>query len=119
MKGLKFTTVDDYFKEIPAIALERMNTIRQELKKIAPLAEEVISYNMPTLKYKGVLLHYAAYEKHIGFYAIPSTHKHFEKELSGYKQGKGSVQFPHDRPLPMDLMKRMVAYRYQEKIGGN
>ncbi|WP_318345578.1 iron chaperone [Flagellimonas baculiformis] len=116
MKGKKFTSVDDYFKEVPKVALERMNTIRQELKAVAPLASEVISYNMPALKLKGVLVYYAAYEKHIGFYAIPNTHEHFAKELTGYKQGKGSVQFPHDRPLPMELIKRMTAHRYQQQL---
>lgn len=119
MKGKKFTTMDDYFKEIPTVAVERMKTIRQELKEVAPLAEEAISYNMPALKYKGALVYYAAYEKHIGFYAIPNTHEHFAKELSGYKQGKGSVQFPHDRPLPIDLIKRMTAHRYQQKLKDN
>ncbi|MDC6385829.1 DUF1801 domain-containing protein [Flagellimonas taeanensis] len=119
MKGRKFTTVDDYFKEIPKAALERMATIRKELKTVAPLASEAISYNMPALKYKGVLVYYAAYEKHIGFYAIPNTHEHFAKELAGYKQGKGSVQFPHDRPLPMELIKRMMAYRYQQQLEAN
>lgn len=119
MKGRKFTSVDDYFKEIPQVALERMDTIRKDLKTVAPLASEMISYNMPALKYKSVLVYYAAYENHIGFYAIPNTHEHFAKELNGYKQGKGSVQFPYDRPLPIELIKRMTAHRYQQQLDEN
>ena len=115
METKKFKTVEEYFGSVPPVALERMNALRKEIKETAPLAEEVISYNMPALKYKGVLVYYAAYDKHIGFYAVPHTHKAFEKELSEYRTGKGSVQFPHDRPLPMDLVKRMVKFRYEEK----
>ncbi|MER3374954.1 MAG: DUF1801 domain-containing protein [Allomuricauda sp.] len=115
MEKVKFETVDAYFQSVPQHALERMNAIREALKEVAPLAQEVISYNMPSLKYHGILVYYAAYEKHIGFYAIPSTHKRFSQELSTYKTGKGSVQFPHDQPLPLDLIKRMAAHRYKEK----
>ena len=115
MDKVKYKAVDAYFQNVPPHALERMNTIRQALKTNAPLAQEVISYNMPALKYHGILVYYAAYEKHIGFYAIPSAHKAFSKELSNYKTGKGSVQFPNDQPLPLDLIKRMTAYRYKEK----
>ncbi len=116
MDNIKLKTFDEYFKTIPPRALERMNTIRENIKKVAPLAEEVISYNMPALKYKGILVYYAAYAKHIGFYAVPTTHKAFEKELSEYKTGKGSVQFPHDKPLPLELIKRMTKHRYEEKL---
>ena len=115
MDKIKFKTVDAYFQQVPQHAMERMTIIREALKKAAPLAEEVISYNMPALKYKGILMYYAAYEKHIGFYAVPSTHAEFSKELSNYKSGKGSVQFPHDQPLPLDLIERMAAFRYKEK----
>jgi len=117
METKKFKTVEEYFKEVPTQARERMERIREELAKAAPLAEEVISYNMPALKYKGVLVYYAAFEKHIGLYAIPHVHALFREELSPYKQGKGSVQFPHDRPLPLDLIIRMAAYRYSEQLG--
>lgn len=117
MENKKFKTVDEYFMEIPPQARQRMELIREELTKVAPLAEEVISYNMPALKYNGVLVYYAAYEKHIGLYAIPHTHALFKEELSPYRQGKGSVRFPHDRPLPLDLIKRMAAYRYGEQSG--
>jgi len=116
MEKTKFGTVDEYFKKVPSQALERMGTIRKEIKEMAPLAQEVISYNMPALKYKGILIYYAAYAKHIGFYAVPTTHKAFEKELSEYKTGKGSVQFPHNKPLPLKLIKRMTKYRYEEKL---
>ena len=116
MEKTKFRTVDEYFEKVPIQALERMNAIRKEIKETVPLAQEVISYNMPALKYKGILIYYAAYEKHIGFYAVPTTHKVFEKEFSGYKTGKGSVQFPHNMPLPLELIKRMTKYRYEERL---
>ncbi|MFD2099002.1 iron chaperone [Flagellimonas iocasae] len=116
MDKKKFKTVDEYFQNIPRHTLERMEIIRKALKETASLAEEVISYNMPALKYHGILMYYAAYEKHIGFYAVPSTHETFKEELSNYKAGKGSVQFPNDEPLPLDLIKRMAAYRYKEKL---
>ncbi len=117
MENRKFKTVKEYFDEVPPQSRERMVRIREELAKVAPLAEEVISYNMPALNYKGIVVYYAAYEKHIGFYAIPHAHTLFKEELSPYKQGKGSVQFPHDRPLPLDLIKRMTAFRYNEQLG--
>lgn len=116
MENSKYTTVDEYFKTIPPQALERMIIIRKEIKKAAPLAEEVISYNMPALKYKGILVYYAGYAKHIGFYAVPTTHSAFEKELAEYKTGKGSVQFPHNKPLPLALILWMTKYRYEEKL---
>ena len=116
MESTKFKTVDEYFAAAPTEAIDRLKKIRKEIKKVAPLAEEVISYNMPALKYGKVLIYYAGYKKHIGFYAIPTAHKAFENELSAFKSGKGSVQFPNDRPLPLDLIKRMTKYRYEENL---
>ncbi|MEW2921713.1 DUF1801 domain-containing protein [Muricauda sp. ANG21] len=116
MDKKKFKTVDAYFQSVPKHALVRMEIIRKALKEVAPLAEEIISYNMPALRYHGILMYYAEYEKHIGFYAVPSTHKNFSQELSSYKTGKGSVQFPHDKDLPLELIKHMAAFRYQEKL---
>lgn len=118
MKAKKYTSVEEYFGDIPPQARERMDQIREALKKAAPLAEETISYNLPTLKYKGILLHYAAHPNHIGFYALPQAHADFREELAAYKQGKGSVQFPHDRPLPLKLIERMAAHRYKEQLQG-
>jgi uncharacterized protein YdhG (YjbR/CyaY superfamily) len=95
------------------ILLEQM---RQTIKKAAPEAEEVISYNMPAFKYHGMLVYFAAYKKHIGFYATPTGHSEFKEELSIYKQGKGSVQFPLTQPLPLDLITKIVAFRVKQNL---
>ena len=90
--------------------------MRQTIQKTAPEAEEVISYNMPAFKYHGMLVYFAAYKNHIGFYATPTGHSEFKDELSAYKQGKGSVQFPLSKPLPLDLISRIVAFRVKENL---
>ena len=117
MEKKKYKTVDAYFKDVPPQALDRMKEIREAVKGAAPLATEVISYNMPALKYNNsILVYYAAYANHIGFYAIPTTHTAFAKALATYKTGKGSVQFPHDAPLPLDLIAAMTQFRYAQKL---
>ena len=88
--------------------------MRKTIKAAAPKAEELISYQMPAYKYKGVLVYFAAFEKHIGFYATPTGHAAFKKELSAYKTGKGSVQFPLTEPMPLDLVKKIVQFRVKE-----
>ena len=91
--------------------------MRQTIRKAAPSAVEAISYQMPTFKLNGKnLVHFAAFKNHIGFYPIPSGITAFKKELSVYTQGKGSVQFPLDKPLPYDLVKRIVMYRVKETL---
>ena len=91
--------------------------VRQIILKEAPDAVESISYGMPAYKTFGKpLVYFAGYAKHIGLYATPSGHAAFEAELASYKQGKGSVQFPHNQPLPEDLIRRIVAFRTQENI---
>lgn len=85
-------------------------------KKAAPEADEVISYNMPAFKYYGILVYFAAYKNHIGFYATPTGHLEFEKELSVYKQGKGSVQFPLNQPFPLDLIFRIAQFKMKENF---
>ena len=114
MSTPKFKTVDGYFKTIPQESKERMNAIRSAIKTSAPQAEEVISYNMPALKYKDVLVAYAFFKNHIGFYPTPSAMSRFEKELTAYKRAKGSVQFPNDKPLPIELIKQMTEFRHKE-----
>jgi uncharacterized protein YdhG (YjbR/CyaY superfamily) len=92
--------------------------MRQTIKEAAPDAEEVISYKMPAFKYHGMLVYFAAYKKHIGFYALPTGHSEFKEELSVYKQGKGSVQFPLNQALPLDLITKMVKFRVLENLKG-
>jgi uncharacterized protein YdhG (YjbR/CyaY superfamily) len=111
-----FKDIDEYIAtQIPEVQtlLEQM---RETIKKAAPEAEEVISYNMPAFKYHKMLVYFAAYKNHIGFYATPTGHSEFEKELSVYKQGKGSVQFPLTQPLPLDLITRIVKFRVKENL---
>lgn len=111
-----FKDIDEYIAiQIPEVQI-LLEQMRQTIKKAAPEAEEVISYNMPAFKYHGMLVYFAAYKNHIGFYATPTGHSEFEKELSVYKQGKGSVQFPLAQVLPLDLISRIVQFRVKENL---
>ncbi|MFH6602530.1 iron chaperone [Maribacter algicola] len=115
MKGkIIHTHVDEYIASFPEDVRQVLKDIRATIRKSAPDAEETISYGMPAFKYHGMLVYFAAYEKHIGFYATPSGHKKFEKELSKYKQGKGSVQFPLNAPIPLGLISEIVKFRANE-----
>jgi uncharacterized protein YdhG (YjbR/CyaY superfamily) len=95
---------------------EKLEKVRQTIRETAPEAEEAISYQMPTFKLNGNLVHFAGYEHHIGFYPIPTGMEAFKDELSQYKTGKGSVQFPLDQPLPLDLIRRIVEFRVKENL---
>ncbi|WP_269225473.1 iron chaperone [Flavobacterium eburneipallidum] len=111
-----FQNIDEYISiQTPEVQI-LLEQMRQTIQKAAPEAEEVISYKMPAFKYHGMLVYFAAYKKHIGFYATPTGHSEFEKELSVYKQGKGSVQFPLSQPLPLDLIARIVKFRIDENL---
>lgn len=114
-----FKNIDEYIAiQTPEIKI-LLEQMRQTIKKAAPEAEEVISYNMPAFKYHGMLVYFAAYKNHIGFYATPTGHSEFKEELSIYKQGKGSVQFPLNQPLPLDLISRIVKFRVKENLKKN
>ena len=105
-------TVDEYIAQFDSEMQRRLQTLRLLIRTQAPQASESISYGMPAYKLGGKpLVYFAGYPSHIGFYATPNGHEAFAKELAEYKQGKGSVQFPNDRPLPVDLIKRIAAYR--------
>ena len=113
-----FKDFDDYFsRQTPEVQI-LLEQIRQTIKKAAPEAEEVISYNMPAFKYQGMLVYFAAYKNHIGFYATPTGHSEFAAELSAYKQGKSSIQFPLNKPLPLDLITKIVKFRVKENLKG-
>jgi uncharacterized protein YdhG (YjbR/CyaY superfamily) len=112
--------VEEYLQQFEGVCRDRLSQVRQIILKEAPDAVESISYGMPAYKTFGKpLVYVAGYAKHIGLYARPSGHVAFEEELASYKQGKGSVQFPHNQPLPEDLIRRIVAYRTQENIDRN
>jgi uncharacterized protein YdhG (YjbR/CyaY superfamily) len=108
-------SVDEYIAGFPGEIQTRLKLIRQTIKKHAPESVESILYGMPAYKtFKKPLVYYAAFAKHIGFYATPTGHDKFEKELATYKRGKGSVQFPHNKTLPIDLIEEMVKFRVNE-----
>jgi len=109
-----FKTIDEYIKTFPKDIQKILEQVRQTIKEAAPDAEEAISYQIPTFKLNGNLVHFAAFKNHIGFYPAPSGQKAFEKDLSVYKSGKGSVQFPIDKPMPLSLIKKIVKYRVNE-----
>jgi len=112
--------VEEYLHQFEGVCRDRLSQVRQIILKEAPDAVESISYGMPAYKTFGKpLVYFAGYAKHIGLYATPSGHAAFEAELASYKQGKGSVQFPHNQPLPEDLIRRIVAFRTQENIDRN
>ncbi|MGV3696707.1 iron chaperone [Flavobacterium sp.] len=110
-----FSTVDQYIGTFPAEVQAILEKVRATIVKAAPEALESISYQMPAYKLYGrPLVYFAAFKNHIGFYALPSGHAEFEEALSGYKKGSGSVQFPLDKEIPYDLIKKIVAFRVKE-----
>lgn len=112
-----FLTVEEYINTFPENIREILEKIRGVILKAAPNAEESISYSMPAYKLnKKPLVYFAAFKNHIGLYATPSGHSHFSEELSHYKQGKGSVQFPLDQPIPYELIEKIVLYRSEENL---
>jgi uncharacterized protein YdhG (YjbR/CyaY superfamily) len=118
MKGVAFMTeyksIDDYIAAFDPEVQDILIKIRNLIKELAPEATEKISYQMPTFYLNGNLVHFAAYQKHIGFYPTPSGIEAFQEELSKYKGAKGSVQFPLNQPIPYDLIRRIVLYRLEE-----
>jgi uncharacterized protein YdhG (YjbR/CyaY superfamily) len=113
----QFKTMDEYIGTFPEDVQRILNELRQTIKDAAPDAQETINYQIPTFTLNGNLVHFAAFEKHIGFYPAPSGMEAFKKELSAYKGAKGSVQFPIDEPLPLALIRRIVEYRVKENLG--
>ncbi len=106
--------VDRYIAGFPAHSQSYLMMLRTIIKNSAPAAVEVISYNMPAYKLNGILFYFAAFTKHIGFYPVSSAIRAFKEELTAYKIGKGSIQFPLDKPLPVDLISRIVEFRVNE-----
>ncbi len=112
----KYTTVAAYLQDIPEQTTERIDELQAAIKAAVPKAEEVISYNMPAYKLNGkVLVYFAAYAKHVGFYPTASPMVVFADELSKYKTSKGAIQFPLDKKIPAALVKKIVKYRIAEE----
>lgn len=110
------STMDQYILGFPPDVQKRLTQMRKAIQGAAPLATETISYQIPTFQLNGNLVHFAAFEHHIGFYPGPAGIASFEDELAVYKHAKGSVQFPLDAPLPLALVKKIVAFRVAQNL---
>ncbi len=111
-----YETFGEYINCFPEAVQVKLKLVREIIKNNAPTASESISYGMPAYKIgQKPLVYFAGYAKHIGFYATPTGHAQFKDELGKYKQGKGSVQFPLDQPIPYELIARIVQFRVEEK----
>jgi uncharacterized protein YdhG (YjbR/CyaY superfamily) len=109
-------TVDEYIAAFPENVKSILQELRQVIRSAAPEAQEVISYKMPAFKLNGLLLWFAAFKNHIGFFPKASAIEAFEKELSGYEVSKGTIRFPLDKPIPFDLVRKIVKYRLKENL---
>jgi uncharacterized protein YdhG (YjbR/CyaY superfamily) len=114
MKNTEINTIDEYIAGLLPDIQQIVAEIRATVKKSAPDATETISYGMPAFKQNGILVYFAAFKQHIGFYPTPSGTEEFKAELAKYKSGKGSVQFPLDKPMPLALIAKMVKFRVKE-----
>ena len=112
-------TIDEYIAGFPKDVQEILEKIRVTIRKAAPDAEETISYLIPTFTLKGkYLIYFAAYKKHIGIYPVPTGDAKFNEELSTYQAGKGTLRFPLDKPIPYDLISKIVKVKVKENLAG-
>ena len=111
-----YESIDEYILQFPPEIQEILKTLRKVIKEAAPEAEEKMSWQMPTFALHGNLVHFAAHKNHIGFYPAPSGIDAFKMELSEYKGAKGSVQFPIKKPMPYELISKIVKFRVAENI---
>lgn len=115
MNEIKYSSIDQYITEAPAEVKQILINIRSLIAEKAPESVSCIAYNMPAFKYhKKPLVYFAAFKNHIGFYALPSGNVAFQKELTKYKTGKGSIQFPLNQEIPYDLIGQIVEFRVAE-----
>jgi uncharacterized protein YdhG (YjbR/CyaY superfamily) len=114
MESKKYKTVNEYIASFPPDVRETLGKVREVVRKAAPGAEERISYGMPSYKFRHNLVYFAAHTNHIGLYPTPSATGAFAKDLEPYESGKGSIKFPLDKPIPYDLIRRIVEFRVKE-----
>ena len=114
MKPTPANSIDQYIAGLPRDVQERLRRIRAIITNAGPDPQETIKYQIPTFVLGENLVHFAAFQKHIGFYPTPSAIQAFARELTDYPSGKGSVQFPLDKPVPFALIQRMVEFRVRE-----
>ena len=115
-KKHKVQTIDQYIKAFPKDIQHILEKIRRTIQKAAPEAEEAISYQIPTFKLHGNLVHFAAFKNHIGFYPTSKAIEVFKSELSSYKTSKGAIQFPFDKPIPFSLISKITRFRVKENL---
>ena len=108
--------IDEYIETFPQHIQKLLNQMRTTIAKAAPKAEEAIKYAIPTFILNGNLVHFAAFKNHIGFYPAPEGIEAFKKEVAPYEAGKGSLQFPLDKPLPLGLVTKIVKYRVKQNM---
>ena len=111
-----FNSIDEYIATFPTEVQKILEELRAAIKASAPDAEEKISYQMPTFALRGNLVHFAAWKNHIGFYPTSSGTQAFKHELAVYEGAKGSIKFPIDKPLPLELIRRIVTFRVTENL---
>ena len=116
MDKIKFQSIDEYIAAQPSVARPALKLLRQTINKAAPDAVEVISYNMPALKFHGILLYYAAHTAHLGLYAMPGAIIAFKEKIAKYVSSKATIQFPFDEPLPVKLVTEIVKFRVKENL---
>jgi len=115
----KCKNIDEYIAAFPKDVQSALNEMRQAIREAAPEAEEVISYQMPAFKLNGILVWFAAFKKHVGFYPKVSAIEFFKKELYDYQVSKGTIRFPLDKPIPLDLVRKIVKFRIKENLKDN
>jgi uncharacterized protein YdhG (YjbR/CyaY superfamily) len=115
-KKTKPTTVTEYINAAPKEARQKLREMRATVRAAAPGAAEGLKWSMPAYSYRRILVTFAAFKHHIGFYPTPPAVKAFAKQLSGYKTASGSIQFPLDKPLPLDLIRKITAFRVRESV---
>jgi uncharacterized protein YdhG (YjbR/CyaY superfamily) len=116
MKTNQATNIDDYIAAYPEDIQQLLQTIRATIHQAAPEAEEAIKYGIPTFTLNGNLVHFGGYKNHIGFYPAPMGIEAFKEETKIYEAGKGTLQFPIDKPLPLDLINRIVKFRVEKNL---
>ena len=112
----KYETVDDYISQFPKDIQKILENLRKLIKNTAPESKEMINYGIPTYKLNGNLVHFAGFKNHIGFYPTPTGIEKFKDKLSDYKLSKGTIQFPINNPLPLDLIREIVIFRVNENL---
>jgi len=115
---MKPKTIEEYIYSAPAEIQEKLWHLHDCIRTVAPGAKEELKWRMPAYSYQKILVTFAVFKKHIGFYPMPSAIKAFAKELAKYKTAEGSVQFPLDKPLPLTLVKKIVQFRVKESKEG-